>query len=171
MKKTRKFRSRSFLKPFLYNYANYIGGQTNACSDVGGVSRSTSASIPSCIHPGLNSFGASDSQGIQVGTNNTAVTLTDYKLNTKILHGTTSGKLEHLGTYVRNLTVGASTASFDLECMFKNAHATDSVVIAESGIYGVNSYYFCLVRDVLASTVTVAAGEYLLVTYTIQVSV
>ena len=112
-----------------------------------------------------------DNAGIQVGTGNTAVTLTDYKLQTAVLHGTAAGKMLKHGTYTRNYVTGATTSSFDLECMFLNSSG-GSITIKEVGVYGYSStYYFCVIRDVLASTVQVDDNEYLLVTYTIQVAV
>jgi hypothetical protein len=170
-RKTRKYRSRSFLKPFLYIFGNSVGGISNVCSDIGGSSRNTNGIIK-VSYPGLLSYVNPDNVGIQIGTGNTAVTLTDYKLQTAVLHGASANKMLKHGTYTRNFITGATTSSFDIECMFLNSSG-GSITVKETGIYGYdnNLYYFCVLRDVLASTVQVDDNEYLLVTYTIQVAV
>lgn len=123
---------------------------------------------------GLETVALSEYTGIVVGTGNTAVTPTDYKLTTRVAGGITSGKLEYGGSLIYPVTVSAPNASFDVERIFRNSSG-GSITLAELGIYStfaVNSthYNFCFVRDVLSPTVTVNNGEYLKVTYTFQIT-
>lgn len=121
-----------------------------------------------------------DDQGIQVGTSSTAVVVADDNLVTPIANGTGSGQLVYYGCYGLNYTTGATTASFDIEREFRN-DSGGSITIAEIGLYcrsplsgngsGETSIFgFCIIRDVISSTVTVNTNEYLKVKYTITVS-
>ena len=119
----------------------------------------------------------SDDCGIVIGTSSTAVAVADDNLVAPIEHGSTSGKMVHYGCYGLNYTTGASSASFDVERIFRN-DSGGSIVVAEIGMYAASGIApgtnqgsaYCILRDVLGATVTVLNGEYLKVKYTITVS-
>ena len=177
----RRYRSRSFLKPFLYALNVGFGASSISIVDTGGSSRTYSSFDSSRFahtHPGRDtSYDSSSSKvddvGIQVGTGDTAVAVTDYALKSRIVHGTGSGELTHLGCYVRNdtLNTGTDTATFDIEKMFLN-ESGGTITVKETGVYYsyTGSYTFCSVRDVISPTVSVLDGEYLKVTYTVSVT-
>ncbi len=77
-----------------------------------------------------------DTWGIQVGSNATAVALTDYKLNTQIAHGTGAGQLKYSGQggQVSAGTGAAGTSrSFRINRYFTNDSGGD-VTIREVGL-------------------------------------
>jgi hypothetical protein len=110
-----------------------------------------------------------DDYGIQVGTGNTAEALTDYKLDTKILQGTTSGKLAY--------SVGTNSISGNMDFKATRYFANtsgDTIVVAEVGYVSAleifpTTYNVLLARDVLSSPVTILNNETLKVNYTISV--
>jgi hypothetical protein len=111
--------------------------------------------------------------GIMLGTGITPITTTDYKLGSLITHGTSTGQIEYLGHFIPKevVTVG-SNASFTIERLFLNSSGS-GIVITEIGLYGTvyhAEYIHCLIRDLVSPEVTVGNGEYLKVTYTIQVT-
>lgn len=121
---------------------------------------------------------AGDIIGIQVGTNNTAVTPTDYKMNTRVAHGDGAGQLEYGGCEIYNKVVADPNASFDIRRYFNNQSGGD-IGIQEVGIYSVGShadsgsgrvFSFLICRDVVA-LVTVADTELLRVVYTTGITV
>lgn len=189
--------SRSFVRQFLQCLYPQIAELSQTALDITNTSKTVGAvtgTVPSlliCGHPGLDSYddtwwsseaigniddGASDEKGIVIGTGTTAVAVNDFKLATQIAHGSSAAQMVHYGCWGLNYTTGASSASFDIERIFRN-DSGGSIVVAEIGIYsgGYNSTNvfnsFCIIRDVLGATVTVLNGEYLKVKYTITVSV
>lgn len=163
--------------------------------DIGGVvgsKKSVSTKCPLyCCSPGgrgawaVPGYGAnsailySDTLGIVVGSGTDVEKPQDYKLATKIDHGDAAGELIHFGTVVSNLVINAapvSTGAFDIQAIFKN-ESGGSIDVEEVGVYAVGELasatspveMFCIIRDVIA-TVAVADGEYLRVTYTVQIS-
>ena len=192
--------SRSFVKAFLQLYYCMTSGLTQNVVDIDNTSRAIPAlafdesSFLASIHPGLssqqttNAIGGTsgpvfplfaDDIGIQVGTGNTAVAVADDNLATPIANGSSAGQFVYYGSWALNYTTGASSASFDLERIFRNSSG-GSIVVAEIGVYCMGStssspttaqvFGFCILRDVISPTVTVNNGEYLKVKYTITVS-
>ena len=117
----------------------------------------------------------SSSVGIVVGTSSTAVGASDYRMEGHITHGTGGNQLIHYGTWGYNHTVANGTASFVVERVWRQ-DSNGSVVVNEMGIYAIAPVEqsqvssFCIVRDVLGSTITIASGQFLRATYTFQVS-
>jgi hypothetical protein len=123
---------------------------------------------------------SSENNGIVIGTGTTAVDATDTSLETPIADGIASGEMEHFTCGVGNFATVSTTASFDIERLFRNSSG-DAIVINEVGIYSVvtntatgfetgNPYlrHVCMLRDVLSSGFSVPDGEYLRVVYTIS---
>lgn len=117
--------------------------------------------------------------GIVVGTGTTAVAPTDYQLATQILDGTTSGTLEHFPCAGTNFTTAGSTASFDMERLFRNSSG-GSITVNEVGMYGAYDEFsgfsvsvlahFCLIRDIVSPGFTINNGEYMRIVYTLSVT-
>ena len=188
IRKGRKLISRSFLKQFicsLYENAsnvdvvsndilnnsrtlNYYQAPPFFCNGGAGGSYQWIA----YGQDGTAGYKISDTIGIILGTGDTAVTPSDYKLVTPIVHGTTTGTMEYLGHWFSStVTVSAPNASFTMERMYKNSSG-GTITVKEIGIYSFDeNFVFCICRDVLSSSVSVSDGEYLKVTYTIQVTV
>ena len=194
--------SRSFVKAFLQLLYCQTSNLTQNVVDITNTSRSF-ATTPEksawsdVCHPGLDSAdncvyliggGSSagypprtdcgaDEKGIVVGTSSTAVAVADDNLVAPIAHGSSAGQFVHYGCWGLNYTTGASSASFDVERIFRN-DSGGSIVVAEIGMYAGSmvslltflELSFCILRDVLGATVTVLNGEYLKVKYTITVS-
>ena len=196
--------ARSFVKAFLQIIYSITSVLTQDIIDIDNVSRTISGTsnddmiVPFMTHPGLAAgddswyFGTdlgqagrhsnlyADDLGIQIGTGSTAVAVADDNLITPIANGTSAGQMVYYGCYSLNYTTGASSASFDVERIFRNSSG-GSIVVAEIGIYSIGTtatsntnpdaiFGFCILRDVLGATVTVLNGEYLKVKYTITVS-
>lgn len=191
--KSHKLKSRSFLKQMgqhLYALftANGLANVTDIDNDNGTIG--APYYLLQASHPGKDSFKVytsssvqkgsdtmnADDVGIIVGSNNTAVTINDYKLNTRILNGTTTNKIEYLACGVNNLQIGSTTSSFDLVRLFRNSSG-GSVTIREVGVYVISGYVstrffpnrFCIIRDIVSPEQTVSDGEYLKITYTITI--
>lgn len=109
--------------------------------------------------------------GIQVGTNNTAVTADDYKLNTIVAHGFAAGQLLRMPCFCNAVITDATTSSFTIDRVFLN-HSAGTITIKELGIYGRTSLYtWCLARDIIGDPgVDIDDGEYMHVRYTISVT-
>lgn len=74
-----------------------------------------------------------DTYGIQVGSNATAVALSDYKLNTQITHGTGAGQLKYSGQSGFGPISSGSSRAFRLSRYFTNDSGGD-VTIREVGL-------------------------------------
>lgn len=199
--RSRKYLSRSFVKAFLNGFYNFCQAASNTTLNTSNSSAAQRAG--GTVNGWFNIFyvnvgggggkamfcfdtnggGSTPSTaedcedvGIVVGTGSTAVTPTDYALETKVAHGTSSSQLQHFGHLVSEVTVSAPNASFDIERIFRNSSG-GSIIINEIGLqasshaFGTTGFNFLLIRDVISPTVTVANGEYLKVKYTIQVTV
>lgn len=192
--------SRSFVKAFLQLLYCSMSNVAENIIDISNTSRtfsSADSSECSVTHPGLSALNdccfvvfnhnfsgtsaleiMADECGIVIGTSSTAVAVGDDNLVTPIAHGASAGQMTHYGCYGLNYTTGASSASFDVERIFRN-DSGGSITVAEIGIYAATtmdstyaaSQSFCLLRDVISPTVAVGDGEYLKVKYTITVSV
>jgi len=118
--------------------------------------------------------------GIRVGKGTTAVTISDYKLETPIEQGTGLDQMEHQAVgYVVPAVVG-STCSFIINRSMINNSGSTITGIKEIGAYvqtrrvtnGVMGPYNMLgFRDVLPSSVYVPHGGAISVAYTIAVTV
>ena len=107
--------------------------------------------------------------GIVVGTGTTAVDASDYKLATQIVHGTETGQLSHKIMEFDAFQLVGQIHSFRSKRLFVNDSGA-TITIGECGIYGLYTYYFCIVRDVVSPTVNVGATQSLEVRYTFQVT-
>ena len=117
-----------------------------------------------------------DSIGIQVGSNATAPTPTDYAMNTRIAHGQAAGQLVYAGCEVEPPVISAPNATMLIRRYFTNKSG-GNVIVREVGLYAIGTtgtaegYAFLICRDALATDITVLNNELLRVEYTMQVTV
>ena len=113
------------------------------------------------------------SHGIRIGKGSTAVTISDYALETPLEEGTGLDQFEHQASTYGKPAVVASSCSFWLRRSMINNTGDTISAIREIGIYTrVAAGYFMLgVRDVLPGVVAVPDGGAITVTYTIGVTV
>ena len=110
--------------------------------------------------------------GLVVGTGTAAEANTDYKLATKIDHGTGAGQLDH-GAH--NWTVPAvvgSNVDMVVSRSFYNGSGS-SITVREIGIFCRSnpSWNFLLARDVLSTPTTVNHTQTLTLQYTLRTTV
>lgn len=117
---------------------------------------------------------AFDQMGILVGTDNTAVSTSDYKLGARIPEGKTTGRFLYSGVACRNIAVDSGTdiATFDIERFFENKSG-GSIVVKEWGVAVSLSRAgegALILREALSSGdwVTVADTELLKATITVK---
>ena len=102
----------------------------------------------------------SDSMGIVVGSGEGLVDVSDYKLQTQIMHGTTAGTLFHCKCVAGGAVEESTRKMFDFNRTFMNVSGYD-VLVREVGVYAreINSnYYYCFVRDVVGPIVVPSMG-------------
>ena len=112
---------------------------------------------------------AGDSLGPVVGSGTTAVTIDDYKLDTKIAHGTGSGQLSHGAVSFNAPQTSGQSRYFEVVRAFTN-NSGDTVTVREIGLHMNNepsSYFYLCLRDVLGSAIDVENTKVLTVTYRI----
>lgn len=99
--------------------------------------------------------------GIQVGSDDTAVVITDYALNTKIAHGNGAGQLAY-GACVTSYGGAGSNKWAKITRTFTNNTANPIDVKEAAWVvapYGGAPYYIMITRDVVSPTYTVNAAD------------
>ena len=190
----------SFVQQFLQLLYPALSDLIQSTRNTGNVSRTvlndTNESWLSLLHCGLESQDegtpndsyppghitdaanpGADQKGVVVGTDNTAVAVTDYKLWGALPHGTGGNQLVYYGTWGYSPTVSGNSATFIIERIFYNLSG-GALSITEAGLYctapvsatgsGNVLESFCIVRDVLPSAVALGTGDYLRVAYTFR---
>jgi len=109
--------------------------------------------------------------GLVVGTDNTVESFMDYKMGSLISHGVGLGNLQYgLVQFIFPVNV-AGTVSLIVTRIISNGSGAP-ITVKEAGIYckqyGIATYYFCLVRDVLGAPVTINDGDSKLIEYILQ---
>ncbi|MBA7710747.1 hypothetical protein ES703_119693 [subsurface metagenome] len=118
--------------------------------------------------------GAENEKSIVVGSGNTAVTISDYALETLIAHGAGAGQLSYQAATVNESIVSAPNCGFLVERAFVNNSGAE-ITAREAGIYlrikGPTYYGFCCgVRDVFGTPQAIPNGGSLSVNYTLRVT-
>ena len=118
--------------------------------------------------------GNEDDNSIVVGTGNTAVTISDYQLETQIAHGGGAGQLTHQTATVNASVVAAPNCGFIIERAFVNNSGGD-ITARESAIYvtvrvSARWEYAMVVRDVFGAPQLIPNGGSLIVNYTLRVT-
>jgi hypothetical protein len=122
--------------------------------------------------------------GIVIGTGNTAVSMSDYYLETPIVHGTGSGEMLYYGGFAEGFTIGAGYAQFNISKAIENnsggtitvkeyvlTGSSDSQTSSPQDWYDNLYYQYTLTRNVLTTPVNVLDQEILKVVYTVKVVV
>ena len=139
------------------------------------VSGSVTATTAANVHLSSRNASANSSFGIVVGTGTGAESFEGYILDTLVAHGTGAGQLSYAAeeATLQNYTSGTKTWDITTRRNFTNSSG-GTIVIAETGIYAIfqdlTSQYAMICRDLLGSTVSVAAAAQLAVTYTISLT-
>lgn len=119
-----------------------------------------------------------DTFSIVVGTGNTAPTITDYAIETKIAHGAGAGQLQHSLTAFGLPTSNATQSHFTITRDFSNASGGD-ITVNEIGLYqrarevgiALNAassralHIFLTIRDTIVGGIVIGNGETLTINY------
>lgn len=176
IKTTRKRLCKSYVRAMIDKLHAVCGDSNDTFTDTGNASR-----VLDFAYSGANALlgkvdaGSTDDLfGVQVGTGTGAVTINDYALGTKVLHGTTSGKLAYGAVSLGAVSIVSSTAQFTISRTFTNSSGAD-IDVKEVGLVCKFSttapltFYVLIERTLLSFTV--ANGTSGTVTYTLSVSV
>jgi len=162
--------SRSFVRQWYDVMSGMADNISRTIKDTGGINRSAGPHERNWFAyapPGTTAWGH------RVGKGTTAVTISDYALETPLEEGTGLDQFEHLITLYGKPAVVGSTCSFWLRRTMLNSSGSTITGIKEIGVYTrlAASYYMLGVRDVLPSAVYVPDGGAITVTYTFKVTV
>lgn len=159
------------------------GGAALVCTDTGNTARTGIDLIigsSRCNNMNCDAPVNEDEYGIVVGTGDTAPDIANYKLETKILHGSgIAGKLNYADHSLVAPTYDESGgwSLCGLIRTFSN-NSGGSIIIKEIGLITKQYfdsisvlYYFLLIRDVLGSPFTVTNGNSVTVQYRIRCNV
>jgi len=163
--------SRSFVRQWYDLMSGHFDNVSRTLKDTAGVNRSCAPHERSWL--ARPTVAGVTSYGHRVGKGTTAVTISDYALETPLEEGTGLDQFEHGAvTYGKPAVVG-STCSFWLRRSMLNNSGSTITGIKEIGIYTrvAATYYMLGVRDVLPSAVYVPNGGAITVTYTFKVTV
>ena len=137
IRRTRKYRSRSFVGNFLKHIRGLFLGNTN----IAGVIDTTNTSR-TLRNPGsggnwmiIDAFTTdNDDEGIVVGSGTTAVDMSDFAMATLIVDGSSSGQLIYdASSSLSAVSVGALQSTFTITKSFGNTSGGD-VSVNETGI-------------------------------------
>jgi hypothetical protein len=117
------------------------------------------------------------SQGIAVGTSDTANSLTTYTLGSKISHGTGSGQLIYSPMTFEDITNPSNgILQFRMTRVFTNNSGAD-ITVKEMGLLAKiidstgNPRSFLFARDVLSTAITIPDGYSLTLRYIVKITV
>lgn len=168
--------SRSWTKQAAQIFNATIKSTTEtSVKDTGGTLQSINPTISPYQSWKATSAAAEATYGIILGTGSTAENRDDYVLATPIAEGTGTGQLTHLATnpYTPPVAItGGYRVTVDRQV---NNNSGGPIVVAEIGLYtytslnvGGQTAYFCALRDVLASTYSIADGASAVARYKID---
>jgi hypothetical protein len=112
--------------------------------------------------------------GIILGTNQTAPSITDYKIGTLIPNSASgvSGDMYYQATTIAVPQTSSGSRSFTVTRVINN-NSGASIIVYELAVYGFdgsNSNSFCLIHDTISGGFSVPNGKNLTVVYTISVT-
>jgi hypothetical protein len=188
--KYRRYRSDSFVGNILKFIAKILGNvTTSSISDttvianfIAGheIKRLDGTNFPTIkiwtINP--TSFSAGDDAGgIVVGSGTTPVTLNDFRLENKIPHGTSAGRLQYGAVFISNMVMtNPNVWHLFISRLFTNATTAD-ITINEVGIISgllrtagttLTTPLVLIARDVLEEPITLAPNESTLIQYRVN---
>ena len=180
IRERRVVKSRSYVRQFfdlLMVQMNSVAELVPAgIRDTGNIEREICVSA---FNFACNAVANTDSYGIQVGTGNTAPTISDCKLQTQIAHGSGAGQLQYGGVTFGLPTSDITQSHFTVTRNFSN-QSGNPITVYEIGLvvkgdipepwqvskYSIaTQYYFLTIRDVIASGISILNGETLTVNY------
>jgi hypothetical protein len=162
-------RAHSYIPTFMPAlYGNFSGGASYFTVNTSDVAKQPSIAGTT---PGVTAGSSNANYGVVVGTGTAANTTGTFALQTQIAQGTGAGQLNHSSVSVSTYTITSPTTQFTVSRTFTN-NSGGSITINEVGIYYIDNatQYFCLLRDVLGTPVTVLNGNTTTATYTISIS-
>lgn len=121
----------------------------------------------------VNAGKGTDGYGIVIGTGNTAVTINDYQLATKIAEGTGVGQMLHYELFFMWYTPTTTEAKWKITRSFVNKSGSP-INVAEAGVYVNNensSYTYLFARDVFGGAISVGNDQNFTVEYTVKVAI
>ena len=162
--------SRSFVQAWNLLVNVHAKNSDSTIKDTGGTDRSISAAQQSFE---CNAAAGVITKGVRVGKGSTAVTITDYALETPLVEGVGVNQLTHLIVVFTAPALAGSDCSFTIKRTMINNTGASITGIREIGVYmNIGATYYGLgFRDVLAGDVAVPDGGAITVTYTIKVTV
>jgi hypothetical protein len=147
---------KSWVKQWLQILYQQFAQITYTITDTGGTNRNMSTNLVPAIS--LAAGSGVSTHGIVVGSSDTPVTRDDYKLASQISHGTGANQLMY-GAMSHDAPTTYSTGYLIRAMRVFTNSSGDSVIVKEIGVYcNTASYYFCLIRDVLTTPITIPNG-------------
>jgi hypothetical protein len=171
VKRTRRRLSHSYVRQFVdILYAQMSNQSTNAVSTLGNGRLVVRDDYSLRCDAGAINY----LLGLVVGTDDTPVSISDYKLGAQCLHGSGAGQMGYGAQTFAGPSLDGAAAYFVMHRIFSNLSA-DAITIKEVGSYHFAHYstfndYFCCIRDVCTPT-TVLPGHSVTLTYHIRVAV
>jgi hypothetical protein len=156
----------SLVKAFSVFLRTMFAGLTESVLDTSNASNTyNGASTSTCV-----AAATITTAGIVIGTGTDAVTISDYALQTKIAHGSSTDQMQYgTQTFDASVTVSGSDCYFQMARVFTNASG-GTITVKEAAIYTTNGgYKFMLDRTLLDQAVT--DGQTLTLQYKFQISV
>lgn len=165
--------ARSFVIQFLENfYGMALGGVYTATDVDGAESNYTYDDWETTKVFSLDGPVNDDTFGVVIGTGDTAETNTDYALETQLTEGVGAGNITHGAVVFTGTAVVGANVDLEVKRAFTNATGS-TITVKEAGLYVItfDTYFFCIVRDVLAASVELPDNCSLTVLYTIRTTV
>jgi len=148
-------RTRSPVKQFLQILLGQFMAGNITVTDTVGTGRTAGETSVMRILSAVND----DTYGIVIGTDATAVDITDYQLVAQIAHGAGAGQMIYQGSEIDlDVTVADPDCTFDTWRNYNN-NSGASITVKETGIYCLAAtFFFGIVRDVPAEVVVPDGG-------------
>ena len=164
-----KQRSRSPVQQLLELLLVQMSNQSQSITDTSGASQSVGQHAQNLF---ATAAAGGDTRGIVIGTDATAVDMTDHALVAQIAHGSGAAQIVYqVQEWDTVVTVSDPDCTFEMWRNFNN-NSGDTITIRETGIYckaTAANLYFCLIRDV-PTAIAVPDGGGCYVKYTLKIT-
>ena len=125
----------------------------------------------------MNAGAESPSMGIVIGTSNTPVDVSDYRMDTLIAQGFGAGQMDYMAMVINASVVADPDCDFFMSRQMAN-NSGGLITVRESGIYVMMerslspfwTAYGCVVRDVFTTPQDVPDGGGITIEYTLRVT-
>ena len=170
-----EFQSAKRSESFVGNFMALLRGAMENTPAMVGLELTDTSNTLQLVHNNIYIFDVTsainlDTKSIVVGTGNTAPTITDYALQTKIAHGAGAGQMSYSATTFAVPVSDGTTSQFTITRNFANGSG-GSITVQEIGLISQvqdetqTNRYFLLIRDVIAGGIVVPNGQTLTVNY------